>query len=98
AVPPGIALPALGIYAGWYHRPDGSTHRTAVSVGCRPTFYDQAPPPLVEAFVLDFDGDLYGEEGRVSFVRRLREERRFDRVEDLVAQMHRDVDATRQAL
>jgi riboflavin kinase/FMN adenylyltransferase len=91
AVPAEIALPGLGIYAGRYRRPDGAVHPAAISVGNRPTFYDRAPGPLVEAYLLDFDGDLYGEEARVSFVERLREERRFDRVEDLVAQMGRDV-------
>ena len=66
AVPAGIALPGDGIYAGWYRRPDGTAHPAAVSVGRRPTFYDAAddpPAPLVEAYLLDFDGDLYGEAG-----------------------------------
>jgi riboflavin kinase / FMN adenylyltransferase len=98
AVPAGIALPGLGIYAGRYRRPDGAVHLAAVSVGNRPTFYARAPGPLVEAYLLDFDGDLYGEEGQVSFVRRLRDERRFDRVEDLVAQMHADVEEARRVL
>ena len=53
---------------------------------------------LVEAFLLDFDGDLYGEAARVSFVARLRDELRFDSVDELVAQMDRDVDATRESL
>jgi riboflavin kinase/FMN adenylyltransferase len=101
AVPDGIALPDLGIYAGWYTRPDGSSHPAAISVGRRPTFYDVAddpPAPLVEAFLLDVDADLYGEEARVSFVERLRGEERFDRVSDLVDQMHRDVAHTREVL
>jgi riboflavin kinase/FMN adenylyltransferase len=97
-VPAGIALPGLGIYAGRYRRPDGSRHPAAISVGNRPTFYERAPGPLVEAYLLDFDGDLYGEEGQVSFARRLREERRFDRVEDLVAQMQVDVEEARRVL
>ena len=101
AVPPEIALPGIGIYAGWYTRPDGATHPAAISVGRRPTFYDSAdapPAPLVEAYVLDFDADLYGEEARVSFVERLRGEERFERVSDLVEQMHRDVDRARAVL
>jgi riboflavin kinase/FMN adenylyltransferase len=101
AVPPEIALPGIGIYAGWYTRPDGSTHPAAISVGRRPTFYDSAdapPAPLVEAYVLDFDADLYGEQARVSFVERLRGEERFERVSDLVEQMHRDVDRARAVL
>jgi riboflavin kinase/FMN adenylyltransferase len=45
----------------------------------------------VEAFLLQFDGDLYGEHSRVSFVSRLRDDQKFDSVDALVAQMHRDV-------
>jgi len=103
AVPPEIALPGIGIYAGHYLRPDGTAHQAAISVGRRPTFFDPArgddlPPPLLEAYLLDFDGDLYGEEARVSFMGRLRGERKFDRVEDLVAQMHQDAADTRVLL
>jgi riboflavin kinase/FMN adenylyltransferase len=98
AVPAEIALPGLGIYAGRYERPDGRQHPAAISVGRRPTFYDDAPAPLVEAYLIDFDGDLYGERARVTFVARLREERRFDSVEALVTQIHRDVDDARAAL
>jgi len=97
-VAPTIALPAAGIYAGWYERPDGSRWASAVSVGRRPTFYGDAGDLLVEAFLLDFSGDLYGEEGRLSFVSRLRDEEAYDSVDALVAQMHRDVAAARQVL
>lgn len=93
-----IALPADGIYAGWFGLPDGQVHPAAISVGRRPTFYETADHSLVEAHLLDFDGDLYGQEGRVSFVARLHEERRYDRVADLVDQMRDDVVQTRAAL
>jgi riboflavin kinase/FMN adenylyltransferase len=53
---------------------------------------------LLEAYLLDFDGDLYGEEARVSFVDRLRDDRRFPTVEALVEQMGRDVEAARVTL
>jgi riboflavin kinase/FMN adenylyltransferase len=98
AVPTEILLPADGIYAGWYARPDGSRLPAAISLGRRPTFYDDAHASLLEAHLLDFSGDLYGERARVQFVARLRGEERFDRIEDLVAQMQRDVAATRAAL
>jgi riboflavin kinase/FMN adenylyltransferase len=98
AVSPELCLPADGIYAGWYTRPDGSRHAAAISLGRRPTFYTDADAPLLEAFLLDFAGDLYDEEGVVEFVDRLRGEVRFDSVDDLVAQMQRDVAATRDAL
>jgi riboflavin kinase/FMN adenylyltransferase len=97
-IPPGIALPAVGIYAGWYQRPDGSTHRAAISVGRRPTFYGDDGELLVEAFLLDFSGDLYGEPAKLAFVRHLRDELAFDSVDALVDQMQRDVDDTRRVL
>jgi riboflavin kinase/FMN adenylyltransferase len=90
-VPPGIALPAEGIYAGRYHRPDGTVHHAALSYGRRPTFYRDGQP-LLEAHLVDFADDLYGEEGRVDFVERLRGEEHFDSVEALVSQMHADVE------
>jgi riboflavin kinase / FMN adenylyltransferase len=98
AVPDDVQLPGDGIYAGWYERPDGSVHPTAISLGRRPTFYEQAHLSLLEAYLLDFTGDLYGERARVRFVKHLRDEVRFDSIDDLVAQIHRDVDDTRTAL
>jgi len=96
-VPSDIALPADGIYAGWHERPDGSRYPAAVSVGRRPTFYDQGAR-LVESHLLGFDGDLYGEQARVSFVARLRPERRFASVEELKAQMAADAAAAAELL
>jgi riboflavin kinase/FMN adenylyltransferase len=94
-----IALPADGIYAGYFNRVDGTVHQAAISVGRRPTFYQPgATSVLVEAYLLDFDDDLYGEPGRVSFVCRLRDERRFDSADALIAQMREDVAATQRAL
>ncbi|HEY6428230.1 MAG TPA: bifunctional riboflavin kinase/FAD synthetase [Acidimicrobiales bacterium] len=98
-VPDDIALPADGVYAGYYRRPDGTVHRAAINVGRRPTFYEAGTAPvLVEAYLLRFDGDLYGEPARVSFAHRLRDEQRFDSVEELVAQMREDVAATERVL
>jgi riboflavin kinase/FMN adenylyltransferase len=70
----------------------------AISLGRRPTFYEDADASLLEAYVLDFDGDLYGQAVKVRFVDRLRGEEKFDSVDDLVAQMHRDVEAARRVL
>jgi riboflavin kinase/FMN adenylyltransferase len=97
AVPEGIALPAPGIYAGVYQRPDGSQWPSAVSVGLRPMFYEEGPL-LVEAHLLDFAGDLYGEPARLSFVERLRDEQTFPSVDGLVAQMAADVAEARRIL
>jgi riboflavin kinase/FMN adenylyltransferase len=98
-IPPTVLLPGEGIYACWYERPDGSVHPSAASLGHRPTFYRRHDgAALLEAFLLDFDGDLYGEEARVSFVERLRDDRQFSNVDDLIAQMGQDVEAARVSL
>jgi len=98
AVPGRCCLPADGIYAGTFVGADGVERMTAISLGRRPTFYETADASLLEAYVLDFDGDLYGQAVAVRFVERLRGEQRFDSVDDLVAQIGRDVAATRTAL
>jgi riboflavin kinase/FMN adenylyltransferase len=68
-----------------------------VNVGVRPTFGADLRP-LVEAYLLDFEGDLYGQRLTIEFIARLRSEQRFDNVKELVEQMHRDVDRTRELL
>jgi riboflavin kinase/FMN adenylyltransferase len=98
SVPGDILLPADGIYAGWYERPDGAVHPTAISLGRRPTFYEEAHASLLEAHLLDFDGDLYGEPAKVRFVARLRGEIKFDDVDALVEQIGRDVEDARAIL
>ena len=67
----------------------------AVNVGVRPTF-KTGRGLLVEAFLVDFEGDLYGDPLRLDFIERLRGERRFDSVDALVEQMGRDVHETRR--
>jgi riboflavin kinase / FMN adenylyltransferase len=94
-----IALPADGIYAGHFTRADGTVHDAAISVGRRPTFYEPGTAAvLVEAYLLNFHGDLYGEHSRVSFVDRLRGDRKFESVEALIAQMHQDAAAAERVL
>jgi riboflavin kinase/FMN adenylyltransferase len=97
-VPARICLPADGIYAGTFLGGDGVERPAALSLGRRPTFYDDAEMSLLEAFVLDFDGDLYGQHVKVRFVERLRGEVRFASVDELVQQMERDVEDTRRVL
>lgn len=97
-IAPDLLLPGLGIYAGWYERPDRSVLPSAVSVGLRPTFGDSTPHPMVEAYLLDFEGDLYGEVGKLRFVDRPRDEERFASVGELVDQMARDVERAREVL
>jgi riboflavin kinase/FMN adenylyltransferase len=98
AVPARWCLPADGIYAGTFRGGDGVERMASISLGRRPTFYESADSSLLEAYVLDFDGDLYGQHVAVQFVRRLRGEERFESVEDLVAQIGHDVEATRRVL
>lgn len=98
AVAPELALPAVGIYAGTFAGADGVARPAAISLGLRPTFYENAEVPMLEAHVLDFDGDLYDQTVEVAFVARLRGEERFDSIDALVAQIQRDVDATRRIL
>jgi riboflavin kinase / FMN adenylyltransferase len=91
---PRLVVPDHGIYA-CRAQVDGEAHVAAVNVGVRPTF-KTGRGLLVEAFLLDFDGDIYDHELRLDFLERLRGERRFDSVEALVEQMGRDVDETRR--
>jgi len=100
-VPDGICLPADGIYAAWYLDANGVEHPAAISLGRRPTFYDDQPYSLLEAHLLDVDDDgidLYDQHARVRFVAHLRNELRFDSVDDLIDQMGRDCDHARQVL
>lgn len=86
------ALPALGIYLGRVDVPErdvGPRHPALVSVGVRPTFHDDGRV-LVEAYLLDWEGDLYGATLDLELIARLREERRFDSVEALITQMRAD--------
>ena len=91
-------LPADGIYAGRFRGADGVWRPAAISLGRRPTFYEHQERSLLEAHLLDFDGDLYGQEAAVQFVEHLRGEQRFDSIDDLVAQMRRDVARAREIL
>jgi riboflavin kinase/FMN adenylyltransferase len=98
AVPARMCLPADGIYAGTLVDAEGVERPAAVSLGRRPTFYEHAEMSLLEAYVLDWSGDLYGQQVKVRFAARLRGEERFDTVEDLVVQMNKDVQETRRLL
>jgi len=96
-VPNKVCLPADGVYAGVFVHPDGDTHRCAINLGRRPTFYAHADHSLLEAHLLDFDGDLYGEKARVQFSRFLRSERKFDGIDALVNQLKHDIEHARAA-
>ena len=91
-----LVVPDHGIYA-CRAEVDGETHVAAVNVGVRPTF-TTGRGLLVEAFLLDFDAEIYGHTLRLEFLQRLRGERRFDSVDALVEQMDRDVAETRRVV
>jgi len=83
-------VPGHGVYAAWAHG-----HPAAVNVGVRPMF-DTGRGLLVEAYLIGFDGDIYGETLRIAFLERLRGEKRFDSVDELVEQMNRDVEEAKK--
>jgi riboflavin kinase / FMN adenylyltransferase len=90
AVPGDLIVPAYGIYAG-----EAGGHRAAISIGVNPHYGGEER--RVEAFLLDFDGDLYGERLVVELWQRLREERAFASEQELIDQIGRDVEAARAA-
>lgn len=93
-----VCLPADGVYAGQYERENGDVHDCAINLGRRPTFYEHAQTSLLEAHLLDFSGDLYGEAAKVRFTHFLRSERKFDGVELLIEQLRADVESARTLL
>ena len=90
-----MICPADGIYATFAEFA-GKEHEAATNIGTRPTFDDG--DRTVEAFVLDFDGDLYGETVRLHFVKKLRDELKFDSVDGLLVRMGEEVKETRAIL
>lgn len=89
-VPPNLLVPAFGIYAG-----AANEHRAAISIGMNPHYGGRER--RVEAHLLDFEGDLYGERMIVELWRRLRDERAFDSEQDLIDQIALDVESARKA-
>ena len=94
-VPNAMCLPADGVYAGKFQCDDGSVHACAINLGRRPTFFEHADHSLLEAHLLDFDGDLYGQKVSVTFEHFLRSERKFDGLEAIKTQLQLDVAAAR---
>jgi riboflavin kinase/FMN adenylyltransferase len=99
-----FVCPGHGVYAATAHvipnpahaaEPRASGHPAAVNVGVRPTF-NTGRGLLVEAHLIGFDGDLYGQQLRIAFLERMRGEKRFDSVDELVEQMQRDVVEARE--
>ncbi|HEX7596621.1 MAG TPA: bifunctional riboflavin kinase/FAD synthetase [Polyangia bacterium] len=97
-------LPKPGVYAAWACSADGTRPdrwRAAVSIGSNPTFVAEGgtlPAVTVEAHLLDFEGDLYGTRLRLEYVGRLRDQRSFPSVDELLAEIKRDITRTRELL
>jgi riboflavin kinase / FMN adenylyltransferase len=87
-----LVIPGHGVYAAF-----ANGNPAAVNVGVRPTF-ETGRGLLVEPYLMDFEGDLYGQNMRVAFVKRLRGEKRFPGREELIAAMHKDVADAREVL
>jgi riboflavin kinase/FMN adenylyltransferase len=95
---PGKILPAYGIYACrvWVKE---QGYPAAASIGVRPTFFSSEPPaPTIEAHLLDFTGDLYGQVAKIEFVEYLRPEVKYDSIQALMEQIHKDIAQTRRII
>ena len=95
-LPTGRLLPPVGVYAV-RSEIDGRAVAGVADLGWRPTFENARPPsPILEVHYIDFEGDLYGRELDVGFLKRIRDERKFDTAEALFAQIGRDVEVARK--
>ena len=92
---PGLLWPGDGIYASWAHF-GGKRHLSATSIGVRPTF--GLTQRLVEVYVMDFSGDLYGQQMTVEFVRKVRNQETFADIDALIDRIGKDVDESRTVL
>jgi riboflavin kinase/FMN adenylyltransferase len=97
AYSPEKMIPAKGIYACWAYL-NNRKYQAAINIGTNPTFTPDKQTPNVEAHLLDLRRDLYGEDLRLEFAARLRDELRFDSVEKLLEQIWNDVEVTRRLL
>jgi len=94
---PERAIPAAGVYVCRVEV-RGETLGAVTNIGVRPTFEPQPVPPRIESHILGFDDDIYGEKLRVEFLSRIRGERRFENVDELVNQIHKDIKTARITL
>ena len=96
-IPADKIMPAFGIYAcrAWVK---GQPYLAATSIGVRPTFYGDPPAPTIEAHLLDFNQDLYGQAVKLEFIEYLRPEQKYDSVETLLEQIQKDIAKTRNRL
>jgi riboflavin kinase / FMN adenylyltransferase len=95
--PKGKATPSNGIYACWAYLGD-QKFMAATNIGFNPTFTPERKIPSLEAYLLNFDRDIYGQELKLEFIARIRDELKFDSLEELIRKIHEDVDVTRKIL
>ena len=91
----GLVLPPNGVYAAHVRLGQEEAHRAVLNIGLRPTLAKPEPTLQVEAHLLDFDGELYGQVMEIEFVEQLRDEQRFDSTDELAAQISRDIEHAR---
>jgi riboflavin kinase/FMN adenylyltransferase len=94
---PEQVLPKIGVYA-CLAVVGGKSWKAVTNIGFRPTFASEIPAPVVEAHLLDFDGDLYNQELKLKFISRLRDEKKFSGIEALVTQIQQDIQKARHIL
>ena len=92
------ACPRDGVYAGWFTDADQDCRPCAINIGRRPTFYQNAEHSTLEAHLLNFDGDLYGQQVKVEFAEFMRLEQRFDGIDELKSQLVKDIAKCRKML
>ena len=95
--PPGKAIPANGVYACWAWT-GGETHPAVTNIGIRPTFTPEEFIPHIEAHLLGFDRELYGQEVKLEFVEHLRPEQKFPSIDALITQIHADIEKAKGIL
>jgi len=93
--PTGLALPPNGVYA-IHAIVAGKTHRAVLNIGTRPTLGNPNPPDRIEAHLLDFNDDLYGQELEIVFSEKLRDEQKFSSLDELKAQIASDIERAKE--
>ena len=90
-------IPANGVYACWAST-RGERYRAVTNIGIRPTFTPDKEEANIEVHILDFDKDIYGEELKLDFISRLRDEKKFNSVDELLEQIHTDIAKAEEVL
>jgi riboflavin kinase/FMN adenylyltransferase len=91
------AYPGSGVYACKVHH-EGEARDAVTNIGIRPTFDEALGKPIIETHILNFDQDLYGKRIEITFIDRLRDERKFNGPDELLDQINRDIARAKQIL